>query len=129
MEPRRASVGTNYYYYPGGERACPYCQQEAPRLHIGKSSVGWNFSLRIYPERGIVGLEDWKEIWSRPPGAIFDEHGRPVTVEEMLPRITERQRPEGLLSMCSPENRSPFVRPLDVRPGDGTYDLCNYEFS
>jgi hypothetical protein len=122
-------VGTNYYYYPSGERTCPHCQQETPRLHIGKSSAGWNFLLRIYPQRGIDGLEDWKEIWSRPSGAIFDEYGRPVTVEQMLPWITERQRPERLLSMCSPENRSPFVRSLDVRPGDGTYDLCNYEFS
>jgi hypothetical protein len=122
-------VGTNYYYYPSGEQICPHCRQEKPRLHIGLSSCGWNFALRIYPERGIVGLEDWKQLWSDPPGAIFDEYFRPVTVEQMLSTITERHRPDGLLSCCDPANMGPYGADLDVRRGDGTYDLCNYEFS
>jgi hypothetical protein len=114
-------VGTNYYYHEDGER-------KGDGLHIGKSSTGWNFSLRIHPDQGIDDLASWRDLWAKG-GAIFDEYDRPVTAEQMLSTITERHRPGGLLSCCDPVNMGPYGHDLDVRPGEGTYDLCNYEFS
>jgi hypothetical protein len=81
-------MGTNYYVTE--EEPCPHCGRGGELRHIGKSSAGWCFSLRVYPEEGINTLDDWKEFWAGK--AIEDEYGDPVTEEEMLKRITERGR-------------------------------------
>lgn len=115
-------MGTNYHWHETGERECPCCKRTNESLHIGKSSWGWAFSLRVHPHEGINNLDDWKVKWATPGSVIFDEYGAPVTVEEMLATITERDP-----DRCKRHTREPWG--LDVRPGDGTYDLCNYEFS
>lgn len=78
-------MGTNYYIK--GER-CEHCGRADEDKHIGKSSAGWVFSLRIYPEEGIESLTDWKKFW-RGKG-IYDEYGRDVSKTEMLRIITKR---------------------------------------
>jgi hypothetical protein len=136
-------MGTNYYYHESGERTCPHCNRPHEGRHVGKSSAGWCFSLRVYPEDGINSLDDWRALWAKG-GAIFDEYDEPVTVAEMLSTITERawdgrrdQSPEWYAvnhavpgpNGLARHGGSPWGRAFDVRPGDGTYDLCNYEFS
>lgn len=120
-------MGTNYYYHESGHRRCPCCKQQTPNTHIGKSSMGWAFSLRIHPHDGINSLDDWKAQWERG-GAIFNEYDDAVTVDEMLRTILERTHPRGLLHH-TPENMGPYGGHLDTQPGGETYDLCNYEFS
>lgn len=88
-------MGTNYYLEGG---ACGHCGQplpDAPRLHIGKSSMGWAFTLHIIPEDGINNLFDWIERWERPNARIVDEYGRAVTPYDMLKTVVKRHRPEG----------------------------------
>lgn len=85
-------MGTNFYLKQP-EVACPTCGHHEPveSLHIGKSSAGWVFSLRIHPDLGISSLEDWKARLTQ--GQICNEYGSQVSVEEMLKNITERSWP------------------------------------
>jgi hypothetical protein len=79
-------MGTNFYHHE--KPACPTCGHcEGPR-HIGKSSIGWCFSLHIYPDEGINRLEDWLARFAT--GEIRDEYGDVITAEAMRERITQR---------------------------------------
>lgn len=74
-------MGTNYYQKldGGGTR------------HIGKASVGWCFSLRVYPGLGINTLQDWVTLLntglSHP---VEDGEGRSYTVEEFVDQVVAR---------------------------------------
>ncbi len=86
-------MGTNYYWI---RETCPHCHRydEEDRLHIGKSSAGWCFSLHVYPDDGIADLADWEAKWTIAGSRIEDEYHRPMTVAEMHRVITERAWPE-----------------------------------
>ena len=86
-------MGTNYYLVRETKPACPTCghQEIAERLHIGKSSRGWCFSLQVDPARNIMTLEDWVLRWSQPGTIIEDEYGRATGVEEMMDCIQNRK--------------------------------------
>ena len=45
-------------------------------IHIGKSSMGWCFSLHVIPDRGINSLGAWVPILTDPERAIIDEYVR-----------------------------------------------------
>jgi hypothetical protein len=98
-------MSTNYYVYLADGT------DESEVLHIGKSSMGWVFSLRVYPERGIRTLYDWLPILLDSQNAIRDEYGRDITVTEILRTITVRDR-----------NSHTLIH------GEGTWDYCDYEF-
>lgn len=135
-------MGTNYYLRTA---ACPTCGHQKNDLHIGKSSAGWYFGLRVYPNedgihdgqlspfeaKQILELDDWRPLFEKFP--IFDEYDKPVTAEDLLKEITERSHPRGLLSRLTagPEHMGPYYQPnrTDQKAGAGTYDLCAYEFS
>lgn len=80
-------MGTNYYLEE--QEPCPHCGRPYERLHIGKSSGGWCFSLHIIPEKGINNLEDWRILWKNK--RIFDEYEKEISHAEMLRIITERK--------------------------------------
>jgi hypothetical protein len=86
-------VGTNYYWVQQKD-VCPHCLrgEVVENLHIGKSSMGWCFSLQVFsdPETKINGLGDWIERFSRGNSYIKDESGERVSVEEMMETITRR---------------------------------------
>ena len=71
-------MGTNYYF----KKPC------ATILHIGRSSVGWCFSLQVMPENGINSIADWILALSGP-GKIFDEYGTTVTRQEVINLIAD----------------------------------------
>ena len=81
-------MGTNYYIR---ENMCESCGRYEER-HIGKSSCGWNFSLRVYPEDGINTLEDWKHHLKG--NQIFNEYGENIDYCELIDVITMRGRNE-----------------------------------
>lgn len=66
----------------------------ALKLHIGKSSAGWHFSLCIYPELGINNLDDWKKLFSEYD--IIDEYDESRSADKMISIITERYDAEFL---------------------------------
>lgn len=81
-------MGTNYYWYK--TPACDCCKREDPPLHIGKSSYGWCFSLRVYPEDNIKTLDDWNVLLAKQGSYIRDEYGDEISAQELLKTITER---------------------------------------
>jgi hypothetical protein len=134
-------MGTNYYLrkHNVASPPCPTCGHQPnddteDELHIGKSSGGWNFALRIYPKidgtqpyclapfgvTEIAELDDWRPLFER--FRIFDEYDHEVTTAEMISTITERSCHRPLISRVT-------GRPDDTFRGKGTYDLCNFEFS
>lgn len=67
----------------------PKISERTDKLHIGKSSLGWHFSLCIYPYMDILSLEDWKRLFETH--TIVNEEGEEVPKEEMLDIITNRK--------------------------------------
>lgn len=62
-------------------------------LHIGKSSFGWCFALRIYPRMGIRDLGDWSPWLMSPERVIIDEYGDRVEFLKLYETITARSHP------------------------------------
>lgn len=100
-------MSTNYYYTDtlGNE------------LHIGKSSAGWPFSLRIHPNDRINDLGDWIHLMSVPGGNIKTEYGDTVTMMEMLRVILDR----GVAG-------KDFFKETYISSGGYSYIHCDYEF-
>ena len=139
-------MGTNFYYYEDPEVTDI---EDESVLHIGKSSCGWCFSLRVYPSRGIHDLEDWERKWDEG-GIIRDEYEAEVPVEEMKSIITERSYSERdftfswtygymgkrdfLEKNCAVEGPNNLLRHkispgFCIGHGEGTWDLLDCEFS
>ena len=112
-------MGTNYYWV--SKKPCSLCQRPFEKLHIGKGSYGWAFSLRIYPERGINNLDDWIKNFYDPDSYIFSEYNDEIGSLEMLNIITNRDHPLGL--------SYPSDYDINATRGEGTYDYVHGEFS
>lgn len=87
-------MGTNYYLE---SRATLPLVFGRPRIHIGKSSGGWCFSLHVYPDSDIgrpADLEQWAILMdgavANGSALIIAETGTVLTVSEMLEMITVR---------------------------------------
>ena len=150
-------MGTNYYWHLGEARVYPTCAHVTPakELHIGKSSFGWVFSVRLHPDENINSLEDWKERWNTPGSFILDEYDSTISKEEMLSTIVDRAKnyadrkddrsyygynsfahllvanhatlhPSGLL--CADVN-SLVHKTFGTKRGEGTWDYHFGEFS
>lgn len=111
-------MGTNFYWI-SGKQPCKECGRVADdaEMHIGKSSAGWAFALRIHPDKGIKNLYDWIRIFAKGDGYIKDEYGKEVATRDMLNNIMNRSHPMGL--NYSRTNNSK----------EGTWDYHEGEFS
>ena len=106
-------MSTNYYVHYD---TCEHCDYRRDRLHIGKSSAGWCFRLRIHTRLGIYGLNDWVSYWQGK--TIVNEYGHTVTSQTMYNLIAGRSHP----LMSHPDGDI-------IKKGELTYDICDYEFS
>lgn len=79
-------MGTNYYFCPDAFRGT-----NIGRIHIGKSSGGWCFSVHIYPDSGIETWEDWKSKFWYDGWHILDEYGASISIGGMI-EIVEKRR-------------------------------------
>lgn len=113
-------MGTNYYLQVD---CCERCGRSADKMHIGKSSAGWCFSLHVEPDEGISTLEDWVRLWSQPSARIVDEYGDVIPTEEMMRIITKRKW-DGAGGLRRHTRDS-----LCLGHGPGTYDFVTGEFS
>jgi hypothetical protein len=134
-------MGTNYYIYVDTDDTSPD-GVEVEKLHIGKSSAGWVFSLRVYADRGILSLYDWLPVLLNSQNVIRDEYGRNITAHDMLRTITMRERTEpvnwselqfeinqaepGPCNLVRHREMSGYGR--KVTHGEGVWDYCDYEF-
>lgn len=115
-------------------------------IHIGKSSFGWCFALRIYPAEGITDLGSWARWLVDESRIILDEYEGEISFTDLYSRITDRKRPAGPLPSRPPEKDDAWYRSNSAVPGpnglarhslgngcvshgDGTYDLIEGEFS
>lgn len=138
-------MGTNYYLH---RNACQHCKASRDRLHIGKSSGGWCFSLAIHPDEGINDLSDWIPLLQDNSNAIVNEYGDELSAESMLAVIKNRDRGGSCTSPpigyrdwqefhqlnCSCEGPNGLLRhKLDhihcVKHGEGTWDCIAGSFS
>lgn len=86
-------MGTNYYWIKE-DTTCQHCGRRDPdevRVHIGKSSGGWCFSLHVDPSIGVESLDDWIERFDT--GFIEDEYCDRLSVGEMMSVIVDRSHP------------------------------------
>jgi len=84
-------MGTNFYV-----------QSESFQAHIGKSSAGWRFTFRAYPEKkNILGVirsaRDWREAFRflreiREPFQIVDEYDHPHSESDFWFMVAVKQR-------------------------------------
>ena len=130
-------MGTNYYVVEG--ETCPTCGHgKDKRMHIGKSSHGWCFSLHVgsVEEPDVPrNLEEWRAKWTDM--RIEDEYGDVYTPEEMerviLERGTVRIVDVGWFTdnyaIPGPNNLARHrIGDGCVGHGDGTYDLIIGQF-
>lgn len=130
---------------------CKECHRdyESAKLHIGKSSAGWCFSLHVYPRPDyssialdIKDLDDWKKYFSFPGSYIEDEYGSKISVKEMLDNIENRS---GCIDDLPADERGRFytangackgpnglarhnISQHCISHGEGTYDYIIGEF-
>lgn len=134
-------MGTNYYLMQKSK--CPMCSMGHvnEEMHIGKSSAGWVFALRVYPDRGINTLYGWLPLLCDPEATIIDEYRKPVSFAYLIMQITARKGgivdsagipfsprwlyenqavpgPNGLVRAKPETNRSTHV----IWHGEGTWD-------
>ena len=111
-------MGTNYYLHEKPD--CPNCGRNEKPLHIGKSSMGWCFSLHIIPEEDIMTLDDWLMRFGKAGAVIKDEYGQIIKPEEMWDIILK------------PEENVPLRRhEIDgfcIGHGNGNYDYIKGTF-
>lgn len=129
-------MGTNFYWL---SNKCDKCGHAEPRRHIGKSSFGWCFALRVYPSEEIACLDDWRVILESGGGVIVNEYGQTVTPDEMLRAITDRNISTAPTSkawfaqnhaVLGPNNLARHaIGGLCVSHGPGTWDCLVGEFS
>ena len=85
-------------------------------LHLGKSSAGWVFAVRVYPHLQLNTLYDWIALLAQPGNTVRDEYGRTVELPDLL--NTVMNRPD-----CRQKGRRP-----GKTPGEGSWEYNSYEF-
>ncbi len=98
-------MGCNYYLR---ENRCECCGRTDEEKHIGKDSVGWQFSFQGYRAEGaepgerIVSYADWLKRLDAG-GEIYDEYGDRVTLDEFKALVQAKQsEPRNYAIYCQP---------------------------
>jgi len=101
-------MGLNFYLvYPEQVdvecHCCGHVKQEHKKLHLGKSSYGWVYSLRVYPEKGIRYFHDMEEYVTKVCGEggwIEDEYGTVLEHHVEWFSIVKRRSIERTYGQC-----------------------------
>ncbi len=106
-------MGTNYYML-NGRPPCPTCGHDSSEeRHIGKSSMGWVFTLHVYPDENIKTLQDWIVLLCTPGVRIRDEYGKLVELGDLLKTIAGRRG----MKADEDDFRPSFLRDNHATPG------------
>ena len=128
-------MGTNYYW-TDEINACPKCgHHDGETLHIGKSSMGWVFAMRVYPEFHINNFTDWKTAFRARNSTIRNEYGEKITPLEMISIIEDRQSQSGrwpsvdwMVQNQAVPGPNGLARAERAKHGEGTWDYHEGEF-
>ncbi|SET41180.1 hypothetical protein SAMN05216326_12555 [Nitrosomonas marina] len=129
-------MGKNYYLHLDKKGDEDISQAFDP-VHIGKSSVGWYFSLHIYPHREIHDLDDWERLFNKDIVTIRDEYGNKTLPGDMMNIITVRcfggKHTESNLEVAEVGINNLLRYRIDgdrcIGHGTGTWDLFVSDFS
>ena len=79
-------MGTNYYFKIQDTDLCNYCGrgEEGETLHIGKGSVGWEFSFYSPSDTDIESWLDWLEFMKTNEGKILDEYNVEISLDDFI---------------------------------------------
>ena len=141
-------MGTNYYATKGAKEPCECCGRpwEEERIHIGKSSGGWCFSLHVDPEMGINDWPDWERELASGAWKIVEEYGVELDLSELRKVVTERHHAKGEGGIRVTKEEADFHRANQsergprglhrhrigdhcIKHGAGTWDCIRGEFS
>jgi hypothetical protein len=146
LSHKEGDLGTNYYSVKRGVdyEADSHWDLRGTEefIHIGKSSLGWCFSLHVVPEFRINTYEDWVRMFIDPDRIIISEYNEVIPYTKMISIITARARPDPctwdaeklernyaelgpgnlVRHRIDPENGC-------VGHGEGSYDYITGEFS
>lgn len=126
-------MGTNYYHRTN---ICAECGHYDER-HIGKSSIGWQFSFRGYnidrddfdeeAKPIIASWQDWKEVLKE--GKIFDEYGKEWSYDDFIAKVEKTKGKQNHYDyLCdSPQYGAPYL--IDMWKDAEGWDFSSMEFS
>jgi hypothetical protein len=79
-------MGTNYYVLT---EVCKACSRSDEQIHIGKSSVGWEFSFAWNDGEYYKNIDEFK-IWLSDK-EIVNEYDEPVTQDEFWSMVQAKK--------------------------------------
>lgn len=88
-------MGTNYYVTPIENKLSEIPDtmvNEDGLIHVGKSSMGWCFSLHVYPLYDIMCFRDVCAFIQDYSAGIVDEYGDDVSYSDLIDVIVKRKR-------------------------------------
>jgi len=126
-------MGTNYHAYIN---ICPTCGHPGQIVHIGKSSMGWQFGFHAHepspwePEDLVSVLsskKDWKEFTAKDNVKIYDEYGEEVDEDNFWNMVESDQDNEAMLNhyrivTSKPENEKEFEYLENIKGRRWFYD-------
>ena len=121
-------MGTNYFLH---SQKCPHCGiEQEDKMHLGKSSAGWCFSLHVYPE---LELSNWEETWEyivfrvEDQGCeIKDEYGETIPLGLFFSIVWDRHcKVPHSLDWLNKNHALPGPFGLARHPIDGTHCIGN----
>lgn len=80
-------MGTNFYTTE--HPPCEHCGRGGDEIHIGKSSLGWAFTFRSYPDRDLTSCPEWYEFLKER--LIIDEYGKQQIHDEFFKFIKSKK--------------------------------------
>lgn len=69
-----------------------YCKEGNDLLHIGKSSYGWQFVFRAYPEKDIFSRRDWIAYMIENQSIIVDEGQEEISLQDFIDKTNTEKR-------------------------------------
>lgn len=81
-------MSTNFYLPQTCPCPCEHCTVED--LHIGKRSIGWQFSFRAYPS--LLSRHDWEALVAKV-GTVMDEYGREFSPVQFWAEVDATREP------------------------------------
>jgi hypothetical protein len=84
-------VGTNYYVRPLDGDGGRGLETDEEGIHLGKSSAGWAFMFRAYPNAvpPVADFASWMTLLDI--GEVYDEYGDAVPRADLLAKIEAKR--------------------------------------
>jgi len=116
-------MSTNYYLKLN---VCPCCGHAEKELHIGKSSMGWQFTFHGIKELGLTSKKAWFERLSRllPSEMIVNEYDDVIFPDDFKNMVRQKQRDEK-----HNHARECYSRDPDNWVDEEGHSFSGYEFS